>query len=100
MTLSNEIQKFLGSQIEYYINEAESYKEMARQYNLDANSVPDTAFGIIIGCIYSSFLQTYTNQSSTPSSQDVEEFTKIIIENSKKIKESIMIGDNPKLKQE
>ena len=49
MTLSNEIQKFLDSQIEYYIKEAESYKEMAREYNLDANSVPDTAFGIIIG---------------------------------------------------
>ena len=67
---------------------------------LDANSVPDTAFGIIIGCIYSSFLQTYTNQSSTPNSQDIEEFTKIIIDNSKKIKESIIIEDNPKLKQE
>jgi hypothetical protein len=100
MTLSNEIQKFLGSQIEYYINEAESYKEMARQYNLDANSVPDTAFGIIIGCIYSSFLQTYANQSSTPNSQDIEEFTKIIVNNSKKIKESIIIEDNPKLEQE
>ena len=100
MTLSNEIQKFLDSQIEYYINEAESYKEMARQYNLDANSVPDTAFGIIIGCIYSSFLQTYANQSSTPNSQDIEEFTKIIVNNSKKIKESIIIEDNPKLEQE
>ena len=100
MTLSNEIQKFLDSQIEYYIEEAESYKEMARQYNLDANSVPDTAFGIIIGCIYSSFLQTYANQSSTPNSQDIEEFTKIIVNNSKKIKESIIIEDNPKLEQE
>ena len=100
MTLSNEIQKFLDSQIEYYINEAESYKEMAREYNLDVNSVPDTAFGIIIGCIYSSFLQTYANQSSTPNSQDIEEFTKIIVNNSKKIKESIIIEDNPKLEQE
>ena len=100
MTLSNEIEKFLDSQIEYYINEAESYKEMAREYNLDVNSVPDTAFGIIIGCIYSSFLQTYTNQSSTPNSKDIEEFTKIIINNSKKIKESIIIEDNPKLEQE
>ena len=99
MTLSNEIQKFLDSQIEYYIKEAESYKEMAREYNLDANSVPDTAFGIIIGCIYSSFLQTYTNQSSTPSSQDIEEFTKIIIENSKKIKESILTNNDSKLEQ-
>ena len=80
MTLSNEIQKFLDSQIEYYIKEAESYKEMAREYNLDANSVPDTVFGIIIGCIYSSFLQTYANQSSTPNSQDIEEFTKKIID--------------------
>ena len=99
MALSNETQKFLDSQIEYYVKEAQSYKKMALEYNLDANSVPDTAFGIIIGCIYSSFLQTYTNQS-TPNSQDIEEFTKIIIENSKKIKESIMIEDNPKLKQE
>ena len=97
MTLSNEVEKFLNSQVEYYIKEAESYKEMAREYNLDVNSVPDTAFGIMIGCIYSSFLQTYTNQDSTPNSQDIEEFTKIIIKNSKKIKESILIGSDSKL---
>jgi len=70
---------------------------MAREYNLDANSVPDTAFGIIIGCIYSSFLQTYANQNSTPTSQDIEEYTKIIVNNSKKIKESILIDDDSKL---
>ena len=97
MTLPNEIQKFLDSQIEYYIMQAESYKELAREYNPDANSVPDTAFGIIIGCIYSSFLQTYANQNSTPNSQDVEEFTKLIIKNSKKIKESTQIDDDSKL---
>jgi len=99
MTLSNETQKFLDSQIEYYVKEAESYKEMALEYNLDTNSVPDTAFGIIVGCIYSSFLQTFTNQNSTPNSQDIEEFTKIIIKNSKKIKESILIDDDSKLEQ-
>ena len=97
MTLSNETQKFLDSQIEYYVKEAESYKEMALEYNLDTSSVPDTAFGIIVGCIYSSFLQTFTNQNSTPNSQDIEEFTKIIIKNSKKIKESILIDDDSKL---
>ena len=97
MALSNETQKFLDSQIEYYVKEAESYKEMALEYNLDTNSVPDTAFGIIVGCIYSSFLQTFTNQNSTPNSQDIEEFTKIIINNSKKIKESILIDDDSKL---
>ena len=99
MTLSNEIQKFLDSQIEYYVEEAESYKEMAREYNSDANSVPDTAFGIIVGCIYSSFIQTYTNQDSTPNSQDIEEFTEIIVKNSKKIKESILIDNDSELEQ-
>ena len=91
MRLSNEIQTFLDSQIEYYTKEAKSYKEMAKEYNLDDNSIPDAAFGIIVGCIYSSFLQAYTNQNSTPNSQEMEDFTKIIIKNPKKIKESIMI---------
>ena len=91
MTLSNEIQNFLNSQIEYYSNEAESYKEMAIEYNLDANSVEDTTFGIIVGCIYSSFLQTYTNQNITPNSQDIEEFNKIIIDSSNRIKKSILV---------
>ena len=93
MTLSNEIQMFLDSQIEYYTKEAKSYKEMAREYNLDENSVPDAAFGIIVGCIYSSFLQTYTNQNSSPNSQDKEDFTEIISKNTKKIKDSIISND-------
>ena len=89
MTLSNEIQIFLVSQIEYYTKEAESYKEMAKEYNIDNGSVHDTAFGIIVGCIYSSFLQTFTNQNIIPNSEEMQEFTEIIIKNSKKIKESI-----------
>ena len=93
MTLPNEIQGFLDSQIEYYAKEAKSYKEMAQGYNLDDDSIHDTAFGIIIGCIYSSFLQVYTNQNSMPNSQEMEDFTEIIIKNSKKIKESITSDD-------
>ena len=100
MTLSNEIQTFLVSQIEYYIKESKSYKEMAREYNIDDSLAHDTAFGIIIGCIYSSFLQTYTNQNNVPNSQDMEDFTEIIIKNSKKIKESIITEGNQKLEQE
>ena len=90
MTLSNEIQTFLDSQIEYYTNEAKSYREMAKECDLDDSSVSDTTFGIIVGCIYSSFLQIFTNQNSVPTSQEMEEFTEIIIKNSKKIKESII----------
>ena len=89
MTLSNEIQTFLVSQIEYYTKEAKSYKEMAREYSIDDSLAHDTAFGIIVGCIYSSFIQTFTNQNSTPTSEEMQEFTEIIIKNSKKIKESI-----------
>ena len=99
MALSNETQKFLDSQIEYYVKEAESYKEMALEYNLDTNSVPDTAFGIIVGCIYSSFLQTFTNQNNVPNSQEIEEFTEMIVKNSKKIKDSIITEYNEKLEQ-
>ena len=93
MTLSNEIQIFLDSQIEYYTQEARSYKEMAKEYSLDDHLVPDTAFGIIVGCIYSSFLQTYTNQNTVPNSQDMQEFTEIIIKNTQKIKMSIISDD-------
>jgi hypothetical protein len=100
MTLSDEIQTFLISQIEYYTKEAKSYKEMAREYNPDDNVALDTAFGIIVGCIYSSFLQIFTNQNSVPNSQDMEDFTKIIINNSKKIKESIITEGSQKLEQE
>ena len=95
MTLSNETQIFLDSQIEYYTKEAKSYKEMAEGYGIDSNSVPDATFGIIVGCIYSSFLQIYTNQNSTPNSQEMEEFTEIIIKNTQKIKASI-VSDNTK----
>ena len=100
MTLSNEIQTFLVSQIEYYTKESKSYKEMAREYNIDDNLTHDTAFGIIVGCIYSSFIQTFTNQNSVPNSQDMEDFAEIIIKNSKKIKESIMTESSQKLEQE
>ena len=93
MTLSNEIQIFLDSQIQYYTKEAKSYKEMAEEYKLDSNSVPDATFGIIVGCIYSSFLQIYTNQNTAPNSQEMEEFTKIIIKNTQKIKTSIISDD-------
>ena len=90
MTLSNEIQTFLDSQIEYYARESKSYKEMAKEYNLDDSSISDITFGMIVGCVYSSFLQTFTNQNTVPNSQEMQEFTEIIIKNSKKIKESII----------
>ena len=89
MTISKENKEFLEGLIEYYISEAESYREMAQEYSLKIDSVSDTAFGIIIGCIYSSFLQTYSNQKLTPDVHDVQEFMEIIMIKSNVIMDAI-----------
>ena len=79
MTVTKENKVFLEGLIEYYVSEAQSYREMAQEYSLKIDSVSDTAFGIIVGCIYSSFLQTYSSQKLTPDVHDVQEFTEIIM---------------------
>ena len=89
MTISKDNKEFLEGLIEYYISEAESYREMAQEYSLKIDSVSDTAFGIIIGCIYSSFLQTYSNQKLTPDVHDVQEFMEIIMIKSNAIMDAI-----------
>ena len=89
MTISKDNKEFLEGLIEYYISEAESYREMAQEYSLKIDSVPDTAFGIIIGCIYSSFLQTYSNQKLTPDVHDIQEFTEIIMMKSNAIIDAV-----------
>ena len=89
MTISKENKEFLEGLIEYYISEAESYREMAQEYSLKIDSVSDTTFGIIIGCIYSSFLQTYSNQKLTPDVHDVQEFMEIIMIKSNAIMDAI-----------
>ena len=94
MTVTKENKVFLEGQIEYYISEAQSYREMAQEYSLKIDSVPDTTFGIIIGCIYSSFLQTYSNQKLTPTVQDVQEFTEIIMMKSSAIMNAIKGQNN------
>ncbi len=90
MTISKKNKEFLDKLIEYYINEAQSYREMVQEYSPKINSVVDTAFGLIIGCIYSSFLQAYSNQQQTPSSEDIQEFREIIMINARMIKDAII----------
>ena len=90
MVISKENQEFLEGLIDYYVKEAKSYREIAQEFSLEINSVVDTAFGIIIGCIYSSFLQAYSNQKQVPDMEDVQEFNEIIIKNTEIIKKSIM----------
>ena len=89
MVISDTNKEFLDNLIGYYVSEAKSYKEIAREYDQIIKSTSDTAFGIIIGCIYSSFLQTYSNQKQTPNEQDLEEFNQIIMDNAMRIKNAI-----------
>ena len=48
----------------------------------------DTAFGIIVGTVYSSFLQTYSNQGLKVELEDMQEFYDLVKTNANKIKES------------
>ena len=89
MVISDTNKEFLDNLIEYYVNEAKSYKEIAQEYDQIIKSTSDTAFGIIIGCIYSSFLQTYSDQKQTPNEQDIEEFNQIMMENAIRIKNAL-----------
>ncbi len=89
MAISKENKDFIDSLIDYYISESESYRQIAENFVPEVESVPDTAFGIITGCVYSGFLQAYQNQQQTPSLEDMQEFNQIIKEHASKIKKSI-----------
>ena len=89
MTISKENKEFINSLIEYYISESESYKQIAENFIPEVKSIPDTAFGIITGCVYSGFLQAYQNQQQSPSLEDIDEFNQIIKKKAVLIKKSI-----------
>ncbi len=90
MAISKENLEFIENQIQYYINEAESYTEIAKEYEQNVESIPDIAFGIIVGSIYTSFLQAYSNQQITADLEDIQEFTEIMKSNSQSIKDAIL----------
>jgi hypothetical protein len=89
MSISKENKEFIDSLIEYYISESESYKQIAENFLPEVESIPDTAFGIITGCVYSGFLQAYQNQQQIPSLEDMDEFNQIIKKKAQLIKKSI-----------
>ncbi len=94
MAISKENKDFIDSLIDYYISESESYKQIAENFVPEIESISDTAFGIITGCVYSGFLQAYQNQQQTPSLEDMKEFNQLIKERAALIKKAIL--DPPK----
>ena len=95
MGISKENKDFIDSLIDYYISESESYRQIAENFVPEVESIVDTAFGIITGCVYSGFLQAYQNQQQTPGLEDMREFNKIIKKRAPLIKKSIL--DPPKI---
>jgi hypothetical protein len=94
MSISKENKEFIDSLIEYYISESESYKQIAKNFLPEVESISDTAFGIITGCVYSGFLQAYQNQQQSPSLEDIDEFNQIIKKKASLIKKSISESTN------
>ena len=80
--------KFIDSLIDYYISEAASYKQLAKTCS-DEIDISSATFGVIVGCIYSGFLQVYLDQKLKPSLEDIQEFTNIIKSRSAKLKKNI-----------
>ena len=90
MAISKENKEFIDSLIDYYINESESYRQIAENFVPEVESVPDTAFGIITGCVYSGFLQAYQNQQQIPGLEDIKEFNQILKNRAPLIKKAIL----------
>ena len=96
MAISKENRDFIDSLIEYYISEVEAYRQIAEKFIPEVESVPDTAFGIIAGCVYSGFLQAYQTQQQTPGLDDIKEFNQILKKRAALIKKSIIDSMAPK----
>jgi len=90
MVISKENKDFIDSLVDYYISESESYRQIAENFIPEVESIADTAFGIITGCVYAGFLQAYQNQQQTPDLEDVKEFNEIMKERAPQIKKSIL----------
>jgi hypothetical protein len=93
MAISKENKEFIDSLVDYYISESESYRQIAENFSPEVGSIPDTAFGIIVGCVYSGFLQAYQNQKLTPGLEDIKEFNKILKNRAPLIKKAVLGHD-------
>ena len=85
MAISDENKKFLEDLLQYYIDQAESYSQFAKEYSEFSNSNREIAFGVIAGTVYSAFLQTYSNQQLEVKLDDIQQFHEFMRDNIEKI---------------
>lgn len=89
VALTKYTRDFLSSQIDYYISEAQSFRQIIQNYSPEIKSVEDATFGIITGCIYSAFLRAYENEKRPVELDDMQEFNNMIKEKASLIKKAI-----------
>ena len=89
MTISDENRKFLEGLLQYYIEQADSYNQFASEYGEFSKSKREIAFGVIVGTVYSTFLQTYSNQQLEVKLDDIQEFHELIRDNIDKIAKAL-----------
>jgi len=88
--ISVATRSFIDSLVDYYISEAASYKQMAKTYADEVGDIPAATFGLIVGSIYSAFLQAYDNQKQKPPLEDIQEFAQLIKRRAAQIKRGIL----------
>ena len=59
-------------------------------YADEVGDVTSATLGIIVGCVYSGFLQTYKNQRQNPSLEDTQEFNGIMKRRAADIRKAIL----------
>ncbi|RMW40123.1 MAG: hypothetical protein EA442_03790 [Candidatus Nitrosopelagicus sp.] len=89
MGISDENKKFLEDLLKYYIDQADSYNQFAVEYGEFSKSKREIAFGVIVGTVYSTFLQTYSNQKLEVKLDDIQEFHELIRNNLDKISKAL-----------
>ena len=89
MAISDENKKFLEDLLKYYIDQADSYNQFANEYGEFSKSKREIAFGVIVGSVYSTFLQTYSNQQLEVKLDDIQEFHGFIRDNVEKITKAL-----------
>ena len=89
LTIPATTKDFINNLIDYYISESSSYKQFAQESVSDVTDISAVTFGIIIGCVYSGFLQAYANQKQKPSLDDIQEFHQIIKRRADQIRKGI-----------
>ncbi|MXY37881.1 MAG: hypothetical protein F4Y51_03150 [Cenarchaeum sp. SB0664_bin_35] len=88
MSIPANIRNFITTQLDYYIEEIDTYLLVAKEH-CGTESLDDAAYGVVLGCVYMGFINAYSAQSLSPNVDSITELHGIIKERAKDIRLSI-----------